>query len=136
MCLRFCKPACCELYHSLKTGTVSQKAMENVGEKCEERLLGWAVQASSPHSETHLASLSPSAIVREAVSWAEDQGKGSASGKSPGGFLKLEDKLEGTRHDASSQTWAQGGQSKLGASAGGRDISLARCPEAGPARLL
>lgn len=71
----------------------------------------------------------PTATVKEAMSWAEDQGQGSASGKSPGGFLKLEDELEGTRREANSQTRAQGGQSELGVSAQGWDSLLARCPE-------
>lgn len=80
-CPRFRELARCDRDQSLEMGIAIQTAVENVDEKYEERLPGVGVPGVQPTFQGS-PRLSPSAIVRETVSWAEDQGKGLPRGKS------------------------------------------------------
>lgn len=81
-CLQ-CPAMCprCDRDQSLEMGIAFQMAVENVDEKYEGRLPGVGDPGVQPTFQGS-PRLSPSAIVRETVSWAEDQGKGSPRGKS------------------------------------------------------
>lgn len=67
-----------------------------------------SIQASSPDSEACLLATPPRALSEKLCPGQMTKARTWPQGKVWDGFLKMEDRLEGTRQEANSQAWGSG----------------------------